>query len=252
MPKDDRLLLRFCRTMVYTKRTWHIGCRGGRAGSRAVAAGLAPRGGVGNRERTSSSRTRSLRNSSRGSANVSREESSQNTPIDYSTYDPSEEPSEEYTPRTPTREDLNDTIENLNNENAKLKKELSEVQEEKDKTEGWLNNLQVEHANLGLELNKVLKENDELWGNNHDMAWKCVELEWEKRIVARPWRMRLRDRARYFRGAASEYIGLIKGYLSSWAHQYHHGPNMEFIWKYRPENTYEEFVKITHYPMDMP
>ncbi|KAI3748393.1 hypothetical protein L6452_11429 [Arctium lappa] len=242
--------------MVYTKTTRRIGRGRGRGGSRAVAAGLGPRGGVGQHDRASSSRSSrrpiGARSSSRGSASAPRIESSQPNPVDDSSYDPTEEPYVEYTPRTPTREDLEEDIANLSEENTELRNELSKVQAEKDQVGGWLSNLQGKHVKLGSELNQVLKENEELWENNHDMAWKCVALKWERRIIARTWKMRVGDRARYYRGAASEYVGLIKGYFSDWAHQFRQGPSLGFIWKYRPDNTYEEFVKMTYYPTDMP
>ena len=87
--------------MAYTKQTRRIGRGRGRGPSRAVAAGLGPRGGVGEYDRTTSSRisgcSRIARNNSRGTANVLMEDSS---------YDPTEDTHVEYTPRTPTREDL--------------------------------------------------------------------------------------------------------------------------------------------------
>jgi hypothetical protein len=148
------------------------------------------------------------------------------------------EPDVEYTPRTPTHEDLQDTIDNLQIENSKLITKLARVQYDHSKLEGkW---------------NKVLKENEELFESNHNMAWKCKEIEWNRRIVARSWKRRLGDRALYYRGVASEYAGLIKEYFSGWAHQYRHGPSLGFIWNYRPDDNYEDFGSIMHYPLDMP
>ena len=242
--------------MVYTKQTRRVGRGRGRGGGRAAAVGLGPRGGVGGRDHATSSRTsrrsRSSRSGPRDIASAPIVESSQPMPAEDSSYDPTEETHEEYTPRTPTREDLQENIVTLEGENAELRTELSRVRAEKDEAREWLNNLQGEHVKQGEELNKVLTEYDELFEINHTLAWKCKEIEWEKRILARSLKRRLGDRARYYRGVVTEYVGLIKGYFSSWANQYHHGPNLGIIWNYRPENNYEEFVRVMHYPMDMP
>ncbi|KAI3678916.1 hypothetical protein L6452_38220 [Arctium lappa] len=52
------------------------------------------------------------------------------------------EPSEEYTPRTPTREDMAETIETLRSENDELRERLTQTLNGNTRLRGWLNNLQ--------------------------------------------------------------------------------------------------------------
>ncbi|KAJ9561616.1 hypothetical protein OSB04_006776, partial [Centaurea solstitialis] len=166
--------------------------RSGSGASGAVAAGLGPRDGVGNR---------TTRRSRIGSSHSTQVESD----------DPSEE-SEAYTPRTPTREDLQDTIDNLKGENAELRSELFRVQSENDEVRE--------------EKNKMEQENDDLYELVHNLVWKCKVIEWDRRMIARSLKRRLGDRPLYYRGVALEFVGLIKGYVSSWAHLYRNGPNV--------------------------
>lgn len=187
----------------------------GSEASGAVASGLGPRGGVNNHDRATSSRT----------TKRSKTASSQPTSVGY-------------TPRTPTREDMEDIIDNLERENAELKTELTRVR--------------VEMNEVREEMNKAQLENDDLFEVVHKLSWKWKVVEWERRILARSWKRRLRDCAIFYHGTASEYAGLIKGYFSKWAHQYHHGPSLGFIWNNRPDNSLEDFVRTTHYPVEMP
>ncbi|KAI3668861.1 hypothetical protein L6452_40077 [Arctium lappa] len=55
------------------------------------------------------------------------------------------EPSEEYTPRTPTREDMVETIETLRSENDELRERLTQTLNGNTRLSGWLNNLQQAH-----------------------------------------------------------------------------------------------------------
>ena len=141
--------------MVYTKQTGSIGCGWGRGASRAIATRLGPRGGVGVRNRTTSSWTnghsRIAISNSRGSVIA---------PMGNYSYTIKEEPHVEYTPLTPTREDLHETIDNLQIENSELITELARVQ--------------YDHAKLEEKWNKVLAENEELLESNHNLAWKCL------------------------------------------------------------------------------
>ena len=54
-------------------------------------------------------------------------------------------------------------------------------------------NLQGGHVKKGEELNKVLTEYDELFEIKQTLAWKCKEIEWERRILARSLKRGLGD-----------------------------------------------------------
>ncbi|KAJ9557187.1 hypothetical protein OSB04_011801 [Centaurea solstitialis] len=148
----------------------------------------------------------------------------------------------------PTHEDLQDTIENLKEETAFLSKELNTVESEIDVVRELMSALQAENFKLQENLNKEITDGKKLYKIYHKLVWTCKEIEWERRIIARSWKRRLGDRALYYRGVALTYVGLVRGYFSTWAHQYYHGPSLGLIWNYRPDESYEDHVMALHYP----
>ncbi|KAI3697716.1 hypothetical protein L6452_30813 [Arctium lappa] len=128
-----------CRTLPTTNRPIFTSGRGrGRGrGARRTPYGIGPSKGSFDSHRSSTRHVSSHHVRSDSPIHM-RETSSRESVRQESSL----EPSEEYTSRTPTREDMAETIETLRSENAKIREILDQTLSGNTRLRGWLDNLQ--------------------------------------------------------------------------------------------------------------